>query len=175
MYDTKKAQQQWQNKVNNAQGGLFESGIKQACRIYREQGRAEIDKIPEPFRTLEKSKDGIFKGRFTAAAQPDFQGTLAGGKSIVFEAKYTTTDRLKRNVLTDEQMNSLEHHEKLGALAAICAGINNTYYFVPWEVWRDMKAHFGRMYVMETDIEPYRVRFTGAVLFLDSVHGEAKR
>ncbi|MGE9970313.1 Holliday junction resolvase RecU [Candidatus Pseudoscillospira sp. SGI.172] len=160
----------YQNKINNAQGHSFEDYIKAACAFYKDRGRASVDKTPEPFRVLEKSRDGIFKGRFTARAQPDFQGTLAGGRSIVFEAKYTTTDRLKRDVLTSEQQDALEDHRQKGAVAAVCAGIGNDFFFVPWAVWRDMKEHFGRKYVTAADLEQWRVRFNGAVLFLDYTH-----
>ena len=101
-----------------------------------------MDKTPEPFRVLEKSRDGIFKGRFTARAQPDFQGTLEGGRSIVFEAKYTTADRLKWDVLTQEQRDALEHHPRHGAISAVCAGIGNDFLLFRGEVWRDMKRMF---------------------------------
>lgn len=168
--DQRQARQQYQNKVNNAQGHFFEGYIKAACALYSDRERADIDKTPEPFRVLEKSRDGIFKGRFTARAQPDFQGTLAGGRSIVFEAKYTTTDRMKRDVLTQEQQDALERHARRGAVAAVCAGIGDKFFFVPWEIWRDMKEHFGRKYVTAADLEPWRVRFNGSVLFLDYVH-----
>ena len=77
--DKRRAALQYQNKVNNAQGHFFEGAIKPACALYSERERADVDKTPEPFRVMEKSRDGIFKGRFTARAQPDFQGTLAGG------------------------------------------------------------------------------------------------
>ena len=103
MIDHQRAALRYQNKVNNAQGQFFERAIKAACALYSERGRADVDKTPEPFRVLEKSRDGIFKGRFTARAQPDFQGTLDGGRSIVFEAKYTTGDRMKQEVLTKPQ------------------------------------------------------------------------
>ena len=33
-----------------------------------------------------------------------------------------------------------------------------------------MKAHFGHVSVSAAELEPFRVRFTGAVLFLDYVH-----
>jgi len=33
-----------------------------------------------------------------------------------------------------------------------------------------MKQHFGRQYVTAADVGIYRVRFTGAVMFLDYVH-----
>lgn len=160
----------YQNAVNNAQGHFFEDAIKDGCAYYSARGRAEIDKTPEPFRVMEKLGGGIFKGRFTAPAQPDFQGTLAGGRSIVFEAKHTTTDRLKRDILTGEQQDALERHHSRGAVAAVCAGIGNNFFFVPWEIWRDMKEHFGRKYVTATNLEPFRVRFNGAVLFLDLKH-----
>ena len=162
--------QQYQNTVNNAQGHFFEDSIKAACKVYGIRGRAEIDKTPEPFRVIEKFHGGNFRGRFTARAQPDFQGTLSGGRSIVFEAKYTTTDRLKRDVLTQTQQETLENHRQRGALAAVCAGIGNSFFFVHWEIWRDMKARFGRQYVTAADLEQWRVKFNGAVLFLDYIH-----
>ena len=113
-WEKKYLAQRYQNAVNNAQGHSFEEYIKAGCALYSRQGRAEIDKTPEPFRVMEKLGGGIFKGRFTAPAQPDFQGTLAGGRSIVFEAKHTTTDRLKRDVLTGEQQDTLARHHRMG-------------------------------------------------------------
>jgi recombination protein U len=170
MLDQQTARRILQNAANNAQGQAFEEHIKAACELYKTRERAEVDKTPEPFKVTSKERDGRFTGRFTAKAQPDFQGTLSGGRSIVFEAKYTTTDRLKRGILTETQMKILTRHDKLGAVAGVCAGIVDRFYFVPWDVWRDMKERFGRQYVTAADIEPYRVRFTGAVLFLDYVH-----
>ncbi|GHU42283.1 hypothetical protein FACS1894111_05960 [Clostridia bacterium] len=167
MVDKQKARQKYQNTVNNAQGQAFEGYIKAACGYYERDKRAVIDKTPEPFRVIKKQRDGIFTGRFIALAQPDFQGTLSGGKSIVFEAKYTTTDRLKQGVLTQKQIEMLEFHAKLGAIAGVCGGIRDKFYFVPLGVWRDMKERYGRKYVTQKDLEPYRVKFTGAVLFLD--------
>lgn len=147
-----------------------EEAIRQACLLYASQGRAKVEKTPEPFRVLEKREGGIFVGRFTAHAQPDFQGTLDGGRSIIFEAKYTTTDAMKRDVLTETQMETLERHHRCGALAAVCVGIQDRFFFVPWPVWRDMKEAFGHMSVSAAELEDFRVRFTGAVLFLDYVH-----
>lgn len=170
MIDQQQARRQYQNAVNNAQGQAFEGYIKAACEFYRQRERADIEKTPEPFKVTQKHGGGVFTGRFTALAQPDFEGTLTGGRSIVFEAKYTTTDRLKRGVLTDKQMETLARRDKYGAVAGVCGGIGDKFYFVPWDIWRDMKERYGRQYVKAEDIEPYRVRFTGAVLFLDYVH-----
>lgn len=50
---------------NNAQGKIFENQIMSACLGYLYEGRACIDKTPEPFGVKEKDyKTGIFKGRF---------------------------------------------------------------------------------------------------------------
>lgn len=162
---------QYQNWINNAQGHDFEKAIGQACALYARTGAAWIEKTPEPFRVMSKSKSGgIFQGRFTAKAQPDFQGTVAGGRSIVFEAKYTTTDRLRRDVLTEKQMEALEQHGRIGAIAFVCAGIQGSLFAVPWACWQNMQQYWGRKYVTAQDLEPYRVKFDGAVRFLEYVH-----
>lgn len=114
---------QYHASMSNNRGHDFEEAIRQACLLYANQGRAKVEKTPEPFRVLEKREGGIFVGRFTAHAQPDFQGTLDGGRSIIFEAKYTTTDAMKRDVLTETQMETLERHHRCGALAAVCVGM----------------------------------------------------
>jgi recombination protein U len=173
MLDAKTARKIFQNAANNASGQAFEGFIKTGCEYYRLNGRAEIGKTPEPFRVSQKHGGGVFTGRFTALAQPDFQGTLKGGRSICFEAKYTTTGKLKFNALTDAQQTALGNHDALGAMAGVCAGIGDSFYFVPWRMWRDMKPWCGRLYTTADDLEPYRVKFTGALLFLDYVHGGA--
>lgn len=169
MYSQQQLRRKYQNQRNNAQGKHFENYINNACITYSKQGKAQINKVPEPFRVTKKYADGTFTGRFTALAQPDFQGTLEGGQSIMFEAKYTTTDRIKRRVLTDKQMEMLDKHEKLGAVSGICLGIVDKFYFIPWKVWRDMKRLYGRQYLKVEDIEEYRVRFNGSVMFLDYI------
>lgn len=162
-------QQKYRNRVNNAQGQCFEREILAGCRMYEQHKIAVIDKTPEPFRVTKKHQNGLFTGRFNTPAQPDFQGTLKGGQSIVFEAKKTSKDRITRNVLTDTQMEVLEKHNRLGALCGVCVGIQDSFFFIPWNVWRDMKEMYGRQYLKPEDIEEYRVRFDGAVHFLQNV------
>lgn len=164
--------QQIRGMKNNAQGHIFEDNIMKACRLYAMQGRAKVDKTPEPFRVLHKKPDGVFTGRFTALAQPDFQGTLQTGRSIVFEAKYTTAARIKRNVLTQEQKETLEAHHVLGADTLVVCGIQSLFYSVPWTAWWDMKQIFGRQYLQPEDIEKYRVRFDGGSIFWNTYTAE---
>lgn len=169
--DEEQLKRQYKNRVNNAQGQYFEREILAGCRIYEHHGIAMIDKTPEPFRVTSKNhRTGEFTGRFSTHAQPDFQGTLHGGRSIMFEAKRTSKDRITRNVLTDTQMEILEKHSRLGALCGVCICIQDDFFFIPWNVWRDMKEVYGRQYLKAEDIEKYKVRFDGAVYFLDRLN-----
>lgn len=170
--DEEQLKRQYKNRVNNAQGQHFEREILAGCRMYEHHGIATIDKTPEPFRVTSKNhRTGEFTGRFSTHAQPDFQGTLHGGRSIMFEAKRTSKDRITRNVLTDTQMEILEKHNRLGALCGVCICIQDDFFFIPWNVWRDMKEMYGRQYLKAEDIEEYKVRFDGAVHFLDRCRG----
>lgn len=165
--DENRLRQQYKNRLNNAQGQHFEREILAACKMYERYGIAVIDKTPEPFKVTKKNhQTGEFSGRFSKHAQPDFQGTLHGGRSIMFEAKQTSKDRITRNVLTDTQMEVLESHNRQGALCGVCVCIRDDFFFIPWNVWRDMKEMYGRQYLKAEDIEEYRVKFDGAVHFL---------
>jgi len=146
----------YKGKVNNAQGRLFEMRIIAACDYYRQHKRADIHKTPEPFQCVHKT-GRKFTGVFTAKAQPDFCGTLMGGASIVFEAKYTTKDRIEKNVLSQKQVEVLELSSAMNAFTFVCFGIKDKSFMLPYELWRDMKANFNKCYLTVSDIQKYRV------------------
>ena len=160
-------QRRYRSLQNNGFGKNFEKVISEACKYYRANGIAEITKIDEPFRVIQLYKGGKFKGQFTANANPDFEGTLKGGRSICFEAKYTTTDRLKQDVVSKKQWEVLDLKHKLGGFVGVCGGIQNKYYFIPWEVWINMKSLYGRKYVKQEDIGEYEVPYRHGIMFLD--------
>ena len=157
----------------NAQGHSLENYISAACEYYKRTGAAVVEKMPEPFRVTSSGRDGTFQGRFTANAQPDFMGTLDGGQAIVFEAKHTSTTKLQQSVITGTQWDALEAHWQAGAKAGVCVSIGDTFAFIPWGTWKEMKRIYGRKYLTEEDIEMYRIRFDGRALFLDYVHAGA--
>ena len=156
-------------KANN-QGHSLENYIAAACEYYKRTGAAVVEKMPEPFRVTSSGRDGTFSGRFTANAQPDFMGTLDGGQAIVFEAKHTSTAKLQQSVITDTQWDALDAHWQAGAKAGVCVSIGDTFAFIPWGTWKEMKRIYGRKYLTAEDIEMYRIRFDGRALFLDYVH-----
>lgn len=158
-----------QGKLNNAQGHSFENYIIGACKRYDDLGVARIAKVPEPFRTLRKYRDGRAEVRFTGNAEPDFVGCQNGGTLIAFEAKRTLTNKLMQNVVTDYQWAALERYAQLGGTAGVCAGIGDETFWLEWEIWKNMKQIYGRKYIMAADVQPFKVVFDGSILFLDPV------
>lgn len=161
----------WRNKGNNDRGRTFENLIKKGCQAYESEGRAIINKVYEPYRVMRKLHNGEFVGIFTARAEPDFKGVLSGGKAIAFEAKSTKKSRIQRNVLTDEQMKWLQNQQEMGAAVFVCVDISGRFFMVPWHEWRDMKAIYGKKFLMPGDIEKYEVMYDGCVRFLDYTDG----
>lgn len=159
-----------QGKRNRALGLKFEEIITEACEYYRSMGLAYIEKTPEPMRVIGviNRKMGHFKAVFEKAAQPDFKGTLQGGRAIVFEAKHTETDRIQQSAVTEDQENAMNRHEAMGALCFVIVCLDNHYYRVPWEKWKTMKADCGHKYMNAADLHPYTLgTWPGHLRFLE--------
>ena len=153
-------------------GEIFESAIEASLEWYKLKGVACVEKTPEPMKPLSRpNKLGQFKACFTKAAQPDFKGTLDGGRSVVFEAKHTDGDKIEYSRLTQEQADRLELHHNLGAVAFVLVSFGlRDFYRIPWEVWRDMKAIYGHKHMKQPECEPYRVQYmAGVVKLLEGV------
>lgn len=149
-------------------GEFFEDAIESSLTWYKERGDADIQKTPEPTKQLSKSDAyGRFKACYTKAAQPDFKGTIRGGRSVVFEAKHTDDDRIEYSRVTKEQAERLESHYHLGAVAFVLVSFGlEGFYRIPWETWRDMKAVYGRKYITRQEAERFRVPYMAGVIKL---------
>lgn len=149
-------------------GEQFENMITESLNWYHSKGLALVEKTPEPMRPLRPpNRQGQFLACYTKAGQPDFKGTLTGGRAVVFEAKHTDSDRIEYNRLTPEQLSSLSEHYRLGAAAfvAVSFGLKD-FYRIPWETWRDMKTIYGRKHIKQPELEPFRVQHIAGVLKL---------
>ena len=137
-----------------------------ALPIYRLKGAAEITKTPEPMKPIgPKNAKGQFLACYTKQAQPDYKGTLAGGRAVVFEAKHTDSNRLQRSVVSEEQEKQLDRHMALGADCFVMVSFGFRQFFkIPWQVFRDMKDHYGRKYITPEDVQEYKVRYIGGTL-----------
>ena len=158
--------------ANKREGEAFEFHIEAALIRYKEAGIAEIEKTPEPIKQLgKKNGRGQFLACYTKRAQPDFKGTLTGGKSIVFEAKATKQDKIEQKAVTQDQSDRLEAHQRLGALAFVIVGMNLQDFFrVPWETWRDMEKIYGHKHMKRAELEPFRIDWRyGMIQLLDGI------
>lgn len=164
-------------KRSRAVGERFEAMIYASCRFYHERGIAKIDKTPEPMKPLSaKDRNGRFLACYTKQAQPDYSGTLKGGRSVYFEAKHTDDDRIQWGRLTQEQRDDLEDHHKMGALTFVLVSFGLCdFYRVPWPIWRDMAAIHGRKYLKQIELERYEVpAVAGYIKFLDGLERDAR-
>lgn len=150
---------------SKAAGEFWESMIEATCRWYSDRGIAEIAKTPEPMHPIRRLRDGQFVAIFTKMAQPDYKGTLAGGRAVVFEAKHTDAGRLLRNAISTEQEKQLDRHMALGAECFVMISFDFQRYFkVPWVVFRDMKQHYGRKYITPEDLIGYEIYYSNGIL-----------
>lgn len=156
-------------------GNYFEAMIAGSCDMYADRGLAFIEKTPEPMKPLgAKNHKGQFLACYVKQAQPDYKGTLKGGRAIVFEAKHTDDERIEFGRVTQTQQDALEMHSKLGALAFVLVSMGMTEcYRVPWPVWRDIAATYGRKYMTRSELALYKVpTVAGFVKFLDKLPPE---
>ena len=141
-------------RENRAEGKEFERRIDEAFAYSRSRGSALIDKTPEPTKVIKRLEGGKFIAVIDRKAQPDYKGTIKGGRSVMYEAKFTATDRLTADRVTDAQADYLTRAEALGARCYILAGFSSgNVYKIPWKEWKNMSAYFGRKYITEKDPE----------------------
>ena len=120
----------------------------------------DIEKTPEPFKITSKaSNNGRFTGFFEKQAQPDFKGTLKGGRSIVFDAKATMTDRIPLSALSDEQKKHLQLHHALGAVSGVMISYSfNGFYFLCIDTFLNAKTINGHMYWLEEETQEHGIK-----------------
>ena len=151
--DNKKPKYQLRGKVNHDLGKNFEDRVEAICEIYEMNNLAKIEKTPEPMKILKHIENGHFETVFTKSAQPDFKGTKKGGKTIVFDAKFTELDKINYAVLSDFQRETLIKYKNLGAEAFVLVGfISGNIYKIDIDIWNNMKEQFGRKYIREDEL-----------------------
>lgn len=157
-------------KIARQKGQYFEQRLDGSFEYYRERGYALIEKTPEPMKVIKPEGNGRFLACYTKKAQVDYKGTLKGGRAILIEAKFTSTDRLAQDRVLDIQASYMDRHQSLGARCFVVAGFSTgEVYKIPWNDWKAMKDLFGRKYVKEEDLQTYRVKtaWNGTLFLLD--------
>lgn len=151
-------------------GERLEALIETSCAYYRNKGIAHIQKTPEPMkpiRAVNRSR-GQYLSVFTKKAQPDFAGTLKGGRSVMFEAKHTEATNLPFDRISDVQTHDLTINTKLGAkcFVLVSFGFKN-FYAIDWNEWLLLELGLGKKSVNESDLARYKVENrNGRLMFL---------
>jgi len=163
-----------QGKLIRQMGKNFEEEVSYICEIYEMNGLARIEKTPEPMKVLKHIDKSRFEAVFEKAAQPDFKGVIQGGKGVVFDAKFTTSDRITFQVLSDYQRDVLQKYDKLGAMAFILVGFSDgAMYKISIRTWINMVSEFGRKYIKQQELEEMQLRVKttkkGIIDFLDII------
>lgn len=174
MNKAKDPMRQYQGTVSKAKGKFFEDYIDKSFEYYRYKGLAIIEKTPEPMRPSKNLGNGKFIAFFEKKAQPDYKGTIKGGRSVLLEAKFTSAGKMEQSRVLPEQADRLTRHQMLGAACFVVVGFDTGgTYRIPWSIWQNMKEHFGRKYVTEADLKDYRVETAsnGVLLLLDNMKG----
>lgn len=155
---------------NRTKGKVFEEYIEAACRAYDSCGLAHIMKTPEPFHITRSLGGGKFEGNFSKQAQPDFSGTLVGGRSIYFDAKMTDTGKIPVSALTSEQIRELEYHTAMGAVTGVLGCFSfQMFAFIPFKDFINAKEINGHKHWTIEDCRGYEVKFNGYVKFLEEI------
>ena len=149
---------QLQGKKNRAKGKAFEDCLDATFAYYAKTGYALIDKTPEPFKIIKRLENTRFIGYIGKKAQPDYKGVIKGGRMVVFEAKFTSGERITQDRISSAQRAYMEQAAGLGARCyVICGFRSGRAYRIPWHIWRDMKEKFGRRYLTEEELKTYEI------------------
>lgn len=170
MSTAKDPRRQLLGKIAKARGAQFEQRLGESFAYYAQRGYAIIEKTPEPMHPTKSLGNGKFIAYYEKQAQPDYKGTIKGGRTVMFEAKFTAADRMEQSRVLQTQQDYMARHQALGARCFVVAGFGSGYvYRIPWDIWSRMKECFGRKYVTEADLEPYQVQtaWNGTLMLLD--------
>ena len=142
---------------NKSSGEFYERACDSLFGQLRARNFAHIQKTPEPMRVIGRTnKPGMFAAVFTQQAQPDYQGTMKGGHSVVLESKFTDGERLGHDRIKPMQVSELDRHEAMGAVVAVLVCFNFEHYgLIPWDEWKRLPELVGRKSLKAADLLPH--------------------
>lgn len=122
-----------------------------------------------------------FWGREAEEAKKKYKAAMSNGRGRQHEmmieggCRHYAAEGRASIIKVPEPFRVLRKDRARGIATAVCAGIKDDSFMIPWPVFADMKKIFGRLYVTPADIAEYKVKFTGVILFLDYVSKNAAR
>ncbi|MBU7320303.1 Holliday junction resolvase RecU [Paenibacillus oleatilyticus] len=125
--------------MTHANRGMdFEALIERSNSAYETEGLAIVNKRPTPVRVVKNVK-GKLSGFYEKPSTVDFDGTLSGGRSVVFEAKQVKkAPRFDLDNISDHQVEYLAKCHLLGGIAFVLIELVqvNTIYLLPYPTFK---------------------------------------
>lgn len=154
-----KPENQKRGRRSRAKGKAFEDLLEKSFAYYSEKGFARVEKNQEPVRIIRNLGKGKFLACFTKKSQADYKGTIKGGRTVIFEAKFTESDRIHQDAVDENEADYIDAHEALDARCYVLCGFSTgNVYRIPWGIWKNMKRIYGHKYVTEEEIKQYQVQ-----------------
>lgn len=126
-------------------GESWESALSSMHAMYAREGRAHIVKVPTPALVMGRTTHDArgrtcFRASWAARTGADYIGTLAGGRSVVLEAKSSGDARIGIDAVRPHQAGALDQCHALGGLALVVVRLSTGAWVVPWLRWADAPA-----------------------------------
>ncbi len=112
-------------------GRWYQRLVTAACGLYDAQERAYIAEIPTPMEIAKGGEAAYFKEK----AITDYYGTLAGGRSVAFDAKSTVSGEYRAGIPLN-QLYVMERVHRLRGVSGVLIGfqVRDTIlsWWIPW-------------------------------------------
>ncbi|MCK9576275.1 MAG: Holliday junction resolvase RecU [Clostridia bacterium] len=143
------------NSKNRRTGASSESMLESMFDYQFKLGNMYIQKTPEPTKCIKNIGKGKFISIYTGKSQPDFKGTVKGGRCIIIESKHTTTGKIMMSCIdsskNDEKMY-LCNYETMGALCFVAVMFDySNPCMIPFNHFISMKEIYGRKYMTKEE------------------------
>ena len=172
MIDEEQARRHLAGAKARAAGARFETWLDRSFKELARRGEGLIEKTPEPMRPVKSLAGGKFVAVYDHRAQPDYKGTLRGGRTVIFEAKYCGGDRIEKSRVKDHQAAYMRKMAALGAECYVLAGFEDGAVFrIPWADFDSMAERFGHRHIKREELDATAWRIwtdrMGTLLLLD--------
>lgn len=148
---------------NQKNGAAFEKRLSACWDYMAALGQAHIVKVPTPMRPVGMVEKGRCMAVFCKSRAVDYQGVLRGGFCCCLEAKFTESEKVEAERVSASQTDELDHFTAMGAVCGVLLCFSfSVFAFVPWPVWREMKAVLGRKYITAADCKAHGWAYDGA-------------
>ncbi len=149
-------------------GRWYQQLVTAACKLYDAQERAFIAEVPTPMGISEGGREAFFKEK----AITDYYGTLVGGRSVVFDAKSTTTGEYRAGIPVN-QLYVMERVHRLRGVSGALIGfqVRDTIlsWWVPWPAAAQLASRHWTAERVAALPGAVPVRFVGYIDFLPAL------